>query len=144
MCINPLNYIKDYVKLNPYNITFHLEASNNINEIIDYIHSHNIKCGLAINPETNIDELKPYLDKIDTVLVMSVHPGKGGQTFIMDTITKIKELSKYKVNFVIEVDGGINKDSVKYLNNVDIVVSGSYICESDNYEENILKLKADF
>ena len=141
MCNNPLEYIKDYLKLKPYNISFHIEAEKNPTRIIDFLHENNIKCGLAINPETDLKVIIPYLNKIDTVLVMSVHPGKGGQKFMLEIVNKIKELSKLKGNFVIEVDGGVNSDSICHLENVDIVVSGSYICESDDFEEKIRKLR---
>ena len=141
MCNNPKEYIDEYLKLNPYNISFHIEAVNNPEKLIDYIHDHNVKCGLAINPNTDIKEIKPYLDKIDTVLVMSVIPGKGGQKFIIDVVDKVNELSNLKGNFVIEVDGGVNNETIELIPNADIVVSGSYVCEGPDYEERINKLK---
>ena len=140
MVNSPIEYIEEYLKLNPYNIAFHIEAVKNPIKIIDYIHENNVKCSLAINPETNIKEILPYLDKIDNVLIMSVVPGKGGQKFIPETLNKIKELSKLKGNFTIEVDGGINNETIEYLKNVDIVVSGSYVCEASDFEEQIHKL----
>ncbi len=141
MCNNPFSYIEDYIKLKPYNITFHIEAVESPEKLINYLHDNGIKCGLAINPDTDIKEIIPYLDKIDTVLVMSVYPGKGGQKFIPSVVNKINELSKLKGNFVIEVDGGVNNETIALLDNADIVVSGSYVCCSDDYEERIKKLK---
>ena len=141
MCQNPLEYIKEYVKLKPYCITFHIEAEKSPEKLINFIHENGIKCGIAINPETSIDVIKPYLNMIDILLVMSVNPGKGGQKFMMDMVSKIDELAKLKGNFEIEVDGGVNNETVKYLNNADIVVSGSYICMSDDFEMAYLTLK---
>ena len=141
MVSNPLDYIKEYLNLKPYNISFHLEAVNDPIPIINYLHQNNIKCGIAINPNTSLDKLIPYLDLIDTVLVMTVYPGKGGQPFIKEVVPKINELSKLKGNFIVEIDGGINEDSINYVNNADLVVSGAYICLSNNFEEKINKLR---
>ena len=141
MVEDPLSYIEDYIKLKPYNITFHIETVRNPLMLIDLLHDNGIKCGLAINPDTPISMLMPYLNKIDTVLVMTVYPGKGGQSYIKEMTNKIDELAKIKSNFVIEADGGINNETVEDAKNCDIVVSGSYVCMADDYEEKILKLK---
>lgn len=137
MCADPLKYIEEYIELKPYNITFHIEAVNNPLRLIELLHDNGIRCGLAINPDTSVKEIKPYLDLIDNVLVMSVYPGKGGQKFIPDTVNKINELALLKKNFTIEVDGGVNNEIINNLQNVDIVVSGSYICESEDYQKTI-------
>lgn len=141
MCKEPQKYIEEYIKLKPYNITFHIEAVESPERLINLLHENNIKAGLAINPETNIKSIIPYLDIIDTVLIMTVHPGKGGQRFMMEMIDKINEISKLKKDFQIEVDGGINNETIQYVKDVDIIVSGSYICESDNYDLQINKLR---
>ena len=141
MCSNLKKYIPLYADLMPKYITFHLEAVDNVDEIINYIHSYGIKCGISIKPETNVDELLPYLDKIDLVLVMSVNPGLGGQTFMMESTNKINKLRKLnKGNFKISVDGGINNETIKYVD-VDIAVSGSYVCMSNDFEEAISNLR---
>ncbi len=140
MVSEPLKYIDYFSKLNTEFISFHYEAVNNHLEIINYIKGKNIKVGMAINPETNIDVLNPFLDLIDLVLVMSVTPGRGGQEFIYNTVNKIKEL-KEKKNILINVDGGINKDTIKLVD-TDIAVAGSYICKSDNFEERINSLRS--
>lgn len=90
--------------------------------------------------------LLPYLNKIDQVLVMSVHPGKGGQSFLPESIQKVKEIYKIrqekKLSFQIAMDGGINEETAFLVKDyVDILISGSYICMSDNFDEKILKLK---
>ena len=113
-------------------------------EIIDYIKSLGIKVGLAINPDTNVELLTPYLDDIDMVLFMSVEPGKGGQTFKEEVIEKVKRLKKYAPSeVIISIDGGVNDKTIslcKYAG-CDMVVSGSYITNSDNYNERISELR---
>lgn len=138
----PYKYIEKYAKLNPEIMTFHVECNDDINMIIDKVHSLNIKCGLSINPHTPISNLNPYLDKIDYVLVMSVVPGFGGQPFLPSAAYKVSALSKMKRNFILAVDGGINADTIKYVSGADMVISGSYVCMSDNYEEKINTLKS--
>ena len=141
MCSDLKKYIPLYADLMPKYITFHLEAVDNVDEIINYIHSYGIKCGISIKPETSVDELLPYLDNIDLVLVMSVNPGLGGQTFMMESIDKINKLKKLnKGNYKISVDGGINNETIKYVD-VDIAVSGSYVCMSNDFEGAIRNLR---
>lgn len=139
MVKNPLPYINYFKNLNPEFITIHVEIDR-INEMIDLIKSYGIRVGIAINPETNVSVLDKYFDKVDLINVMSVHPGKGGQEFMMDSIDKINYI-KDNSNLLIEVDGGVNDISRKYLNDVSILVSGSYICMSDNYQEKINSLR---
>lgn len=144
-------HIKQFIDLfsyiEPEYITYQFEATTNHNEIIDYIKSKNCKVGIAINPLTPIEDLISYLNKIDLVLVMSVIPGYGGQEFIKNTPERIKQLSdlkrEYKAPFKISVDGGINNETMKYLKEIklDMVVSGSYVCKSTNYNQQIEKLK---
>lgn len=139
-------YIDLYKIFNPEYITFHLEATDSINEMINYIKSFNIKVGLSINPKTDVEKLIPYLNRIDLVLLMSVEPGYGGQRFINDTLNKISKLKEYKKenNFLIEVDGGINDTNIDKLKDVDILVVGSYITNSDNYQDKIDSIKKNF
>ena len=140
MCYDLEKYIVEYADLMPEFITFHLEATDKVDEIIDMIHSYGIKCGISIKPNTSVKELLPYLDKIELVLIMSVEPGKGGQKFMPIAIDKINELRKINKNVIISVDGGINDETVKLVNS-DMVVSGSYVCMSEDFEEKINKLK---
>ena len=143
MSTNLRKIISEYININPYNITFHIE-NNDIEKYIDLIKEKNIKVGLAINPDTELSTIYTYLDKIDRVLVMSVVPGKGGQKFMESVIPKLKYLkgNKDKYNYEIEVDGGINSDTVNFVKNyVDIVVSGSFITNSNDYQESIDELK---
>lgn len=128
-------YVNTFKAIKPEYITFHIEAKVNTKEMIDYIHSFGIKAGLAINPETNLNKIFPYLQDIDLVLVMSVHPGKGGQKFI-DISERLQKLKMMKGNYLISVDGGINNETIKYCKTADIVVVGSYITNG-KFEERI-------
>ncbi len=141
MVKEPLNIIKEYSKLKPFYITFHQEATKYPMTIINYLKEHHIKVGMAINPETSIDNIKPYLKYIDLVLIMSVEPGYGGQKFLPEVLNKVNKLKALQANynFKISIDGGINDETIKQVN-TDIVVSGSYICKSLNYNEQINKL----
>ena len=139
-----LKYIDDFKVLNPEYITFHYEAVNNHMDIINYIKSLNIKVGLSIKPNTSVDSILPYLDYLDLVLVMSVEPGRGGQSFIESSIDKINYLyelrKKNNYHYTIEVDGGINDETCEYCKNADILVIGSFITNG-NYQEQIDKIK---
>lgn len=133
-------YIDDFKTLKPEYLTIHYEACDDIMEVISYINKLNIKVGLSIKPKTKIEEIVPYLPFIDLVLLMSVEPGKGGQEFIKETVSKLDKLSSLKGDYLISVDGGINKDTIKLINKADIAVVGSYLTNG-NYEENLNKLK---
>lgn len=143
MSINLDKLIDEYSSINPELITFHVEVNDTL-KYINKIKDKNIKVGIAINPDTDIEEIYPYLDLVDLILVMSVTPGKGGQEFMTSTICKMQELKEIQpnYNYLIQVDGGINDKTINYVKDyVDIVVSGSYITDSDNYNERIKHLK---
>ncbi len=145
MVNNPSKYIEDYALMNTSVIIFHYEAVKDINEMIDKVKSYGLKVGIAVNPETNIDVLLPYLNKIDEVLIMSVHPGKSGQSFIEDSLEKIRQLkniiieNNYKT--IISVDGGINDETGLLCKEagVDELASASYIHK--DIINNVKKLK---
>lgn len=145
---NPLKNINYYAALNTEYITVHAELEK-VDKYLDLIKEYGIKCGLAINPETDISILLPYLSKIDLILIMSVNPGLGGQKFIDDTIKKILKLKKMivskKLKTKISVDGGINAEIAERLDFVDVIVSGTYVLSGDNINENIetIRKKAD-
>lgn len=143
MVDSPKKYIDNFKELNPIYITFHYEINDNIDELISYIKNLNIKVGLSIKPQTDIKNIYKYLDKIDMILIMSVNPGYGGQAFISSTNDKINELYNFRkdnnLKFLIEVDGGINEINIKNLK-CDIAVVGSYITNSENYQEQIKKI----
>lgn len=141
MVNNPEEYLETLIKFEPQIITFHLDSTKNPIEVINRIKENNIKVGVAINPNEDISILNNYISLIDYVLIMSVYPGKGGQVFIPDVLETVKMLENK--NILIGIDGGINKDTIKYLKNykIDIIISGSYVCMSDNYNESINLLK---
>ena len=133
MVNNPSKYIEDYALMNTSIIIFHYEAVKDINEKINKVKLYGLKVGIAINPETNINVLIPYLNMIDEVLIMSVHPGKSGQSFIEESLEKISVLKNiilegnYKT--IISVDGGINNETGLLCKDAgaDELVSASYI-----------------
>ncbi len=137
---NPLKNINYYASLNTEYITVHAELEK-LDKYLNLIKEYGIKCGLAINPETDISILIPYLSKIDLILIMSVNPGRGGQPFIDDTIKKILKIKKMivsqKLKIKISIDGGINDEVAKRLDFVDIIVSGSYILSGEDIDEKI-------
>lgn len=149
MISNPEAFIEPFVKAGTDGITFHYEAYDDIYKcikLIDIIHSYYIKAGISIKPGTDIRVIEPILNKIDLVLVMSVEPGFGGQSFMPNSIDKINYLNGYRkehnLNFKIEVDGGINDrnayEVIKY--GADILVAGSFIFKGD-IENNVKLLR---
>ena len=145
MVTNPSKYIPLYAELNTEYIVFHVEVKEDILKNLQMIKDYSIKCGLAISPNTKVSELVPYLPYLDMILIMSVVPGEGGQSFIEeseDRINEVRELiNSYNVNVVINVDGGINNETVKKCKNADIVTAGSYIVKSENFQEKISSLR---
>ena len=142
------SYVKAYIDMGVNCITFHLESlksENEILKIISYIKQNNIQVGLAISPNTNIEEVYKYLPYIHRVLIMTVEPGKGGQAFLPKTKNKIKEISKliqeHKSKAIISVDGGINDETKKNCIEASQLVSGSYILSGDDYQERINSLR---
>ena len=146
MVSEPEKYIENYSTLNTEYITIQLEIIGDINKYIQMIKSYGIKAGIAIKPNTNVRDIVPYLPYIDLILVMSVEPGEGGQEFISGSDDKIREIRKlleeYNINdVVVSVDGGVNDKTIEYCRDCDIVVSGSYIINSDNFQEKIDTLR---
>ena len=145
MVFDPLIYIKELAKLNPSYITFHLEATKDIVGTIKEIRKYGIKVGLSLRPNTDIHEIMPYLALVDLILIMSVNPGAGGQSFISASSDRLEELRKIRaennLSFLIAMDGGINNETIKLVKDLDIAVSGSFICKSTNYQAQIDKLR---
>ncbi|MGM9899150.1 MAG: ribulose-phosphate 3-epimerase, partial [Bacilli bacterium] len=145
MVKNPEDVIDSYTEAGSDIITVHIEATSKLDEIITKLKKANIKCGISLKPNTPVDLILPYIDKIDLVLVMSVEPGFGGQKFIESTIDKVKALSdirKSTHSFIIEVDGGINVDNAVKLKEVgaDLIVVGTYLMNSNDIAATYRKL----
>ena len=152
LMISPVHkYIEDYANAGADIITIHPEATDNLETSILKIKELNKKVGVSLNPESKIDLILKFLDKIDLVLIMSVNPGFGGQKFMPEVLDKIKDLKKIqnekKLNFDIEIDGGINFDNCKLAINAgaNILVSGTTIFKSNNgdIKKNINLLKSE-
>ncbi len=145
MVNNPEKYIEDYAMLNTTYLAFHYEAVKDVNKMINLVKNYGLKVGIAINPETSEEVVYPYLKEIDEVLVMSVHPGKSGQTFIDSSINKIKnikdEIVRQNTKTIVSVDGGINDETAVLCKEagVDTLISASYL--HNNLNDNINKLK---
>ena len=136
-------FIDDYIDAGASSITIHEEAKDNINECIEYIKNKGLKVAISINPPTPLEKIKPYLDKVDMALVMSVNPGHGGQKFIPEVLEKIKELRKLKPRLDIEIDGGISKDTIKKAVDAgaNIIVAGSAVFGKEDRKKAIDDLR---
>ncbi|MDY0024050.1 MAG: ribulose-phosphate 3-epimerase [Candidatus Izemoplasmatales bacterium] len=147
MIEKPEMHIDKYVKSGADLITFHYEATSKPEDLIKKIKDKNVKAGISIKPDTPVFLLDQLLNELDLILIMSVEPGKGGQKFIPNSIEKIEYLNKKRIennyNYLIEVDGGINKETAKtvMLAGCDVIVVGSYIFNSDNRKELIGELE---
>lgn len=152
MVENVKEYIEKYIALNPHFITIHYEACKNAKqakEILEFIKLNNIQCGLAIKPQTKIELIYELLPYVNLLLIMTVEPGKGGQTLLPETIKKIVKAKEYlyqnNLEAYIEADGGINANNERELKEagVDIMVVGSAIIKSDDYKKTIKELKKE-
>ena len=142
MVEDPELYINKLKILNVDCISIHIEITKNLDYLIKLIKSLGYKVGLAIKPKTDINTISKYLNKIDKILIMSVEPGFGGQKFIPETINRISQIRKMRKNIIIEVDGGINDNTINDIKEIiDIAVVGSYITNQDDYNEAINNLK---
>jgi|TARA_B110000259_G_C13878757_1_gene347960 ribulose-phosphate 3-epimerase len=141
-------YIKDFADAGADIITVHPEATDNLVQTIELIKSLGKKAGVSLNPKTTLDSILPVLHLVDLVLVMSVNPGFGGQKFMPEVLSKVKELrakiDQEKLNIDIEIDGGIDFETAKLAKDagVDILVSGTTLFDSkDSLKNNIQKLR---
>lgn len=145
MIEEPSRYIEEFKKAGADIITVHLEACKHLHRTLSMIRQAGLKVGVALNPSTSLDNLKYVLDMVDMVLIMSVNPGFGGQSYIDSTTEKIKELKSiidskgYDID--IEVDGGVNKDNIAdvYKAGANVIVAGTAVFNG-NISENIKKI----
>ena len=132
------DFLEDYVNAGSNIITFHYEINENLNEIISKIKKNRIKAGIAIKPKTTLGEVKKYLHTVDQIIIMTVEPGFGGQSFLSDQINKIKDISNYvkenNLKVDIEIDGGVNYETGKLCveAGANILVAGSFLFKQDN------------
>ncbi len=148
MISEPLKYIGDFANAGADIITFHVESDSPIQETIDKIKSFGIKPGLVIKPNTPVESVFPYLQDLYMVLVMTVEPGFGGQSFMADMMPKVEALKAKReemgLDFLIEADGGIadNTIAIAAKAGVDVAVAGTAVFKAENAEEKIKELKA--
>ena len=147
MIEDPARYVEQFVEAGADLITVHAEACTDLKSIIKKVKESGCKVGVSINPETPLDVIKETIQDVDLVLVMSVHPGFGGQGFIKDVLPKIKEarnlINKTNKEVYLEVDGGINSKNAKIVkeHGADVLVAGNFIFTSGNYKEAIQSIK---
>jgi ribulose-phosphate 3-epimerase len=131
-------FIDEYIQTGADLITFHVEVDENISEIIKAIKSSNIKCGISLKPKTNWEVIKPYIENLDQILVMTVEPGFGGQSFMNDQLEKIKKIREFansqNIQIDLQVDGGINFETGKLCAEAgaNVLVAGSFLFKQDN------------
>lgn len=150
MIVHPEKYIEEFVRCGADGITFHLEAVQDPRLIIDKIHQCGAKVGISIKPETALEEVFPYLEQVEMVLIMSVEPGFGGQAFIPESYERIRQMREYidkhDLNVKIEVDGGVGKKNVREVLNAgaDVFVAGSGVFRKNSISDNISKFREAF
>lgn len=148
MISDPLKYLPDFVKAGADIITFHLEAGCDADTVIDAAHEAGVKVGLAIKPDTPAKAVFPYLPKLDMVLVMTVEPGFGGQGFIYEMLPKVKavraELNRLGLDTDVQVDGGINADTVTLAGRAgaNVFVAGNAIFSKPDAKAAIAELRS--
>ena len=148
MIENPDQYIDQFIDAGADCISVHYETTTHLNRTVQLIKQKNIKAGVALNPATPINTLEWVLEDLDFVVIMSVNPGFGGQSFIPNTIEKIKTLkamiTEKNLPTLIEIDGGVNEKTIQKISQAgtDVFVAGSAIFKSSNYKETITKLKS--
>ena len=146
MISEPEKWLEHYANCGADIISIHFEACQNPKKGLDMIHTLGKKAGLAINPETDFHAVEDFLDIIDIIVVMGVHPGFGGQTYIETTDEKLRNLKQMvkNKNILLEVDGGIHSDNIKtaFDAGADILVAGTAIFKQDDYKQTIADLRA--
>ena len=147
MVESPSRYIDDFVDAGADVITIHYEAEKHIDRAIEYIKSKGVKAGVVLNPGTPTIMIKDLIQKLDMVLIMSVNPGFGGQSFIEYSLDKVREVDemrkKYNKDLIIEIDGGVGVNNIKKVREagVDVAVAGSAVYKNGEVLKNISELK---
>ena len=147
MIDDPLFYAPAFIEAGADLITFHLEIEEKADRIIRYLHRHGVKAGISIKPKTPLEELEPYLRRLDLVMVMTVEPGFGGQKMIPQALNKVRQLrlhkEKKRLNFLIEVDGGINEKTtpLAVAAGADVLVAGSFVFKDGRVSQKVQRLR---
>lgn len=147
MVEKPERYIEDFKKSGADILTVHCEATTHLHRTLSQIRQCDMKAGVTLNPATPIETLLPILDIVDLVLVMSVNPGFGGQSFISNSLYKLQKLQEYKkeygYDYIVEVDGGVNEKTIKQISNAgaELLVAGSAVFNENGIKNNIEKLE---
>lgn len=147
MIVDPDRYIEAFKKAGSDILTVHYEACTHLHRTVQNIHSHDMKAGVSLNPHTPVSVLEDIIQDLDVVLLMSVNPGFGGQSFIENTYAKIEKLkaliAEKNANVIIEIDGGVNMETGKKLveAGADALVAGSFVFNSDKPADTIADLK---
>ncbi|MBQ9806696.1 MAG: ribulose-phosphate 3-epimerase [Clostridia bacterium] len=148
MINEPIRYIDDFVKAGADLITVHLESCENVEKTLDAIRAREVRCGLAISPATPVEEIIPYLSKIDMALIMTVVPGFGGQSLIPETLDKVRAVRRYAesqgLKLDIQVDGGLKPDNVALATQAgaNIIVAGSAVFGAKHPRQVIAAMRA--
>lgn len=146
MIKEPIRYIKEFKEAGAELLTVHVEACEDVKKTIDAIHAEGMQVGLACNPETDVEEILPYIGDVEMILIMTVHPGFGGQSYIDDCTEKVAVIRKAAeengLELLIQVDGGVtlNNVSVPIEAGADVIVAGSAVYKG-NVEENVRRFK---
>ena len=147
MIENPDQYIKDFKEAGADIITVHVEACRHLHRTLQLIKQYEMQCGVVLNPHTPLEMIKHVLQEVDWILIMSVNPGFGGQTFIPDSLNKIATLNQWRqeqnLSYVIEVDGGVNEETARLCEEAgaDVVVAGSAVFNAVDRQLAIQKIK---
>lgn len=149
MIVEPERFVKEFAECGADSITFHIEATEDVDEIIDQIHSLGCRAGMAIKPKTPTEVVRKYLSKVDMLLVMTVEPGFGGQKYIPESTERIREIrhmaEEMGIDLDIQVDGGITEENISVVLDAgaNVIVAGSSVFRG-NVTENVEKLMAQF
>ncbi|HND84215.1 MAG TPA: ribulose-phosphate 3-epimerase [Pseudobdellovibrionaceae bacterium] len=147
MISNPGKYVEEFVKAGADQLIIHIELGEQVIPVLKQIRDLGVKAGISLKPGTAVQDLLPVLELVDLVLVMTVEPGFGGQKFREDQVPKIHQLVKWRqekgLKFLIEVDGGVNAETVSFCDGADVVVAGNYILKApvEQYSERMNSLR---
>ncbi len=146
MIEEPERYIGDFIKAGADNITLHIESKGNMGEMLQTIRKAGVHAGITLRPASPLDDIEAYLSMVDLVLVMTVNPGFGGQSFMEDQVEKVNQLDQWRqqkgLNYKIQVDGGVTDKTKLQLTKADVLVAGSFVFKHpQGYEVAIQQLK---